>query len=299
MAHQEPLRVVLETSEPWWRAWLDPGLTIITIIVGFGIVAYQLHRQFQNDLQVQAENQKNEYRLALYRTLAEAIDDASKALISFGGWGRRAVTELNSRRIVRDSSLRVGHTSHRFKDLGELHRLVSDTVLRITGLLERNEVGLPEFDILREALLVQLARVGKAFTDFSREIIMFLSLDLTPDQAKSVGGVPAIGPAKVPTGPDLSKLDLLADALHDEALTLTVWLVDLTVEAQNELLTPLFRRKAVHRAPPDPKHKVITRDTEKREELRRYIKERSPYPYSQQPSTRQGETESGARPAPK
>lgn len=108
-----PLRVAVETTEPWWRTWLDFGLQVATIVAGLLIVVWQASRQYRDNLRLQAENQRNDYRRKLHEGLAAAIAEASGAVVAATGWDRGVLMELRMREVSRQLGVASGPTRHR------------------------------------------------------------------------------------------------------------------------------------------------------------------------------------------
>jgi hypothetical protein len=66
----------------------------------------------------------------------------------------------------------------------------------------------------------------------------------------------------VPTKDDVARLQDLADAYLAATGDLQGYIIDLQIEAQNELLGDLFERQLPPRAPGDEAVKVLARDPE-------------------------------------
>jgi hypothetical protein len=65
-----------------------------------------------------------------------------------------------------------------------------------------------------------------------------------------------------PSAEALANLAILVQQYKDARDEIGCYIYDLTVEAQNNLLSGLFERCVPQRKPLDPKHKVITTETE-------------------------------------
>src|SRR5881396_820749 len=74
------------------REWFKPQpiLTFAGVIVGFLVLRWQLATQHQNTLRVNAEKNRNELHLEIYRDIAAQSEKTAREVQAFGSIGMRA-----------------------------------------------------------------------------------------------------------------------------------------------------------------------------------------------------------------
>lgn len=248
--------------------WVTPLLTT----AGLLLVVAGMWWQHRSNLLRQAENLRNEFRLRVYRRLADAIETASERVSKASAWPGSAITHLMMSQTVEGLGIPPGLTDKRIADFLALDAGVHEAVIEVISVLEQEEIAIPGFRIFVMGLSVQMDLHRKAFSEFWPELQPFIPVDVPEGKRASLGGAEAILP-KRPGDEDITRLDSLAEVYSGECTTALAYLRDLSIEAQNRLLGPLFGRQIRHRAPRDPEHKVIRTDPKSVRELEKHFLE--------------------------
>ena len=139
-------------------------------------------------------------------------------------------------------------------DLARAHHDGFRALSRLLLRLEQYEIAFTRFRTVRRHLAEEHRQYLETFSRFLSRISKFLPL--TPEGG---GYIPQAGLAD-PTSEDIAELKELQQAYGDACGDLTSYILDLQIEAQNELLGSLFDHTLPPRHPEDPDVKVLARD---------------------------------------
>ena len=219
------------------REWFKPQpiLTFAGVIVGFLVLRWQLATQHQNTLRVNAEKNRNELHLEIYRDIAAQSEKTAREVQAFGSIGMRADMAAALR-----ASLPAPLTFPESDEVRKLWHAATAEVIALMGALEKWEIAL-----------------GGGAANFKRTLSDGLSeTSMAIDRIQ-----PALAFAKTRgTPPDLEAVKAAGRGLHEATLTINTYIWDLRIALQNKLLVCLFECRVPVRQPADPRYKAVTLD---------------------------------------
>lgn len=240
------------------------------IVVGALIVVYQLGRQHRDSLELQQENLKTERRLALFDSITEKIADAGSAISEVSVWGSFLPTAIRLQweqaRMV--PAVQPALLRYRSSDLLDRYQRASRTVIAVISTIEYREVIDPALVIFRYAIAQQLESFNAAFQTLYSTLGEVLPLDPPAELAQS-----GVEPRNLrqATEEDAENIEEQVRRIQSESWTLQTYLTDLSREAQNRLLGPLFGTRLQPRQPVDPNVIVISTEREVIEKVERQL----------------------------
>ncbi len=250
---------------PWW---LGDLLTVLGILVGVIIVVYQLGRQHKNQLKLQKENQREQFRLQIYLEFSKLLGVAVGKNIDSGQYAFHIPFHV---RVYRDQ-LKKGFSpvpvQDRAMELCKRHNESLGADIEIMFLIERYQIVDPRLDIFRTAISVAHYDLMEAFMPLFSFLLEILPAEIPlPDGSyKTVNII-------IPSDDQVHELEKLVNAYNSASDDMGSYLYDLNVEIQNTLLNNLFPNKAPRRKPLDPRFKVISTEAEEIDRLRKYFEE--------------------------
>jgi hypothetical protein len=220
------------------REWFRPQaiVTFTGVVAGFLVLRWQLATQHRNATRANAEKDRNQLHLEIYRDVAEQNEKASRALHALG-----AEVGLRANMAASLASL---PTPPAFPEPGaalELQSAATAEVIALMGALEKWEIAIgPGVANFKGALRDGLDQLRKDFDRVHRVL-------LAVAYAK-----PAVGAA------DLVEGKAAGDGLQNAAMTIASYIWDLRIALQNELLGGLFDYHVPERQPGDLQYKAVT-----------------------------------------
>jgi len=137
-------------------------------------------------------------------------------------------------------------------------------------------IAFPGLNVFQVALNAAVYDARRAFPPLYSALLQILPMDPPPGQA---GKPTIIHPPPSPKA--LSELKSLIQEYKRAMDEIGCYIHDLTIEAQNNLLHGLFEERVPPRQPLDPRHKVISTDPQKAQELIRYFETATPWDKNQ------------------
>jgi hypothetical protein len=116
-------------------------------------------------------------------------------------------------------------------------------------MLENWEIAFPAAELFRVAFSSANYDVEDAFHPLFQEVVRLLPVDMLDGTTIS---------QPLPTAEKCAELKALVETYAEARSTLRTYAHDLVVEAQNLLLSKLFKRRVKIREPIDPDYKVVT-----------------------------------------
>lgn len=226
-----------------WRSWLkaQPVLSVVTLVVGFVVLGWQLRRQHENTRAVNRQQSRDRLKLDIYNEIARRIEATSAPIAEAGTTPTAVVEEF---RIRTQSQMSSRHTPVSLRALGvEAGR----AILGLMAVLETYEIVMPEFVAFRRELAERHAKLGD-------DLSAFITYAL-PYVAVADNGTPLRWP---PDDTAMEWMSFHAGFATRTSLELVGVITDLRIEAQNYLLGELFERPLPKRAPSDPSIKVVS-----------------------------------------
>ncbi len=213
--------------------WVKPerSLTMIGVLAGFIILAWQLNRQHRNSLAMS----RNALWLEIYREIADASKAASNALQD----------SLASRAIP---PLTLGlSTALTFQEISDSRFRATHAVIALMAMMEKWEIALGgDFQRFKQALSETLNAWGECVDRITHDLMPYLI---------GTGGTGRITP---PAEDIVEKLKVLERDQVQRKIDVLAVIWDLRVASQNRLLGGLFTYRVPVRKPLDPGMRVTT-----------------------------------------
>jgi hypothetical protein len=211
----------------------------------------QIQKTHRGNISAQREHLRNELRVSLYEKASGVFQNAS---ITIG----RAETTIRSAVMSLDMMAKGVPLAPRttVQDTIEAHSGLSDAVSQVLRTLEQYEIAFSRFQSFRREFSESHQAALNAHVPLFAKLSGFI-----PSEHQESGKV--LGPRAIPTKDDVKDLKALADTYLAAAGDLQGYIIDLQIEAQNELLGELFEHQLPPRAPGDESVKVLARDLDK------------------------------------
>lgn len=218
---------------PWWP---QPVATALSILAGAATVAWQRRSASQADL-----------KLKLFDKLRDALDAASAAVIASGIYAFAAPDNIRSSREMMAKGVRAA-AINRIPKFNELHFEALNKTTALISTLEGYEIVSAHFELFRRALGCASSDVRNAFTQLTPTLFRTFPVD-----------VPNILEPHIPAAADadVAELTIGCTKYWEKAQTLSTYIHDIKIEAQNALLGGIFRRRVPPRKPADPRLWVL------------------------------------------
>lgn len=229
--------------------WVTVGITTISVVVSVGIVLYQLGRQHKGSLKLQRSNAREALRLKVYELLGDKAQSFSDADSEAGSYARSIIREFESATWAAEIGLPRETSKLRAQELSKLHYEASSALVELIVSIENWEIAFPAAELFRIAFSSASHDVEDAFHPLFLEAVRFLPGDM-PDGTTVSQPLPSCEKA--------AEIKALVEAYGEARSTLRTYTHDLVVEAQNLLLSKLFKRRVKIREPIDPAYKVVT-----------------------------------------
>lgn len=234
--------------------WAAVGITAIGMIVSVGIVLYQLGKQHKGSIKLQRSNAREALKLRIYELFNEKVRAFSDADLEVGSYARSVMYEVQAACTATQMGRSREEPALRTEQLAKLHHNASSALIDLIFTLENWEVAFPASELFRVAFSWANHDVEEAFTPFFRLILPLLPVDM-PD------GTTIYRPDQ--NADKVAEIEALVEKYEEARTTLRTYTHDLVIEAQNLLLSKLFKRRVKIRKPIDPTYRVIAAaDTE-------------------------------------
>jgi hypothetical protein len=255
------LTVVDKSDQAPW--WLTPILTAALGLLATMTVVFQIGRQRRNELELQAENYRNELRLEVYREFSEFLKTTADPIAKAGTY---CLTAASAADIARKMDMTLFVLEQRGEEFSELHHVVSGQAADVLMLIEKYLIIDPDLDLFKWAINSAVHDIGRVFVPLHNHLLITF-----PMGGRS--GKPGpfnVGPVSTE---ETAKLRTLAHQYHSAMTTLSAYYDDLLVELQARLLGKLFPNTVPRREPLDPAQVVVTlNDPVKVAELKRHFR---------------------------
>jgi len=250
---------------PWW---LGDLLTFLSILVGVIIVIYQLGRQHRNELTLQKENYREQFRIQIYQEFSKLLGIAVEKNLHSQMYAFHIPMHVHNYRDENKKGFSPAPLRDRVMDLNKRHFDSLRSANDLMSLIERYQIVDPKLDIFITAISVAHYDMSETFN----ALYPFL-FEILPNEIPLPNGSYHLVNVIIPSDEQGSELEKFVDAYVAASDDLGSYLRDLNVELQNTLLIGLFPNKTSRRVPLDPKFKVISTDPNEMENLRKYFEE--------------------------
>lgn len=256
-------------QRPWWIGDL---LTVLGIIVGAGIIVFQLNKQHKNDIEVQKENYREKLRLEIYQEFYTCLENANNKTSDISMYAFLITSNMQNYIQQRATGINPPPIKARAKEFGDLHFTANNTIINLIKLIEKHEIVSPELEVFKLAFNSASHNISESFNT----LYSFL-LGILPMDAVDAANNPIVMNVITPSEAQMGELENLINAYKDCHDELGGYLYDLNIELQKIFLSRLFTNEVKKRQPIDPNIKVISTAPLEIEQLTRYFKEESPW----------------------
>lgn len=229
--------------------WVSTALTAFGMIVGVGVVLIQLGRQHRSSLKLQRGSAREALRLKVYESLEAKARAFAEAESEARSYADSIAREMQSSIWAATGGFPQQPSTLRASELSRRHFAASSALVELISEIEVWEIAFPAAELFRTAFSSASYDIDQVFHPFFQLAVRLLPVEM-PD-----------GRLFVPPVPSAETLDEVKEkvAAYTEARgDLRNYTHDLIVEAQNLLLSKLFKRRVAIRKPIDPACKVIT-----------------------------------------
>jgi len=254
-----------DSSRPWWIGDL---ITIFGIVVGAGLILYQLGRQHKNELRIQQENYREKLRLEIYQEFSKVLEEANDKTSDVGMYAFIIPTHFKVYMAQLNAGLKPAPLRARAREFSNKHSNASNSIIKLIRLFEKYEIISPELDIFKLAIIVANYDIREAFQPLFNLLSQMLPIDIVDNTGNT-----QLANIRMPSPEQMIRLDDLVGKYKNAEDDLRCYLFDLNIELQNIFLRNLFNNEVKRRNPLDPKIKVITTNPEDMIKLRKYFNE--------------------------
>lgn len=248
------------------------ALALLGIIAAALIVVWQLRRQHKSSLALQRDNAREALNLRVYESLLQKVRTLSDANIAAAmyAFGIPPVIEIAQR--GRASGYEPSPLNQRVPEFSALHFKAENELAELLVEFEAWAIAFPAHRVFHVALNAAAYDVRQAFPPLFETLLRILPMDPPQEEVDK----PTIH-QPLPSAAYLSVLKHQVTNYKAAMDKVGSYIHDLTIEAQNNLLSSLFDRTVPPRKPLDPRLRVISTDREKMEELIKYFENETPW----------------------
>jgi uncharacterized membrane-anchored protein YhcB (DUF1043 family) len=236
--------------------WFEQNtVALIGLIVGVVIVVLQLNRQHRSTLQIQQDNAREKLKLRLHEILVQKVRKLSHANLSAAMYANMIL--YNWENFQRRLALGITPLpiKERAPEFLKLHTEANNALNELIEEFISWSIAFPGLQIFQVALLAANHDAWEAFKTLFTALPRVLPIDPPEGVPENVPGPIILG---VLSNEETIKLKELVARYKDAMDDIRYYIQDLTIEAQNNLLSGLFNRRVPPRKPLDPTHKVIS-----------------------------------------
>lgn len=249
-------------------------ITVLGILVAALMVVWQLGRQHRDSLMRQRDNAREELKVRLHELLVQKVRDLTEAIVSAKMYAFLIPAHLEGLEHQRKLGIQPRPSEKRADEFAKLHHEAAEATTNLFYDFEAWSMAFPGLEVFKVALNSVAHDAREAFSPLHTALLEALPMDPPPD-------APAYVPRPI-TPPPLSKekteqLKALVNNYSNAMDDIGVYVGDLMIESQNNLLSGLFERRVPLREPIDPRHRVISTDPEKVSDLLAYFNNETPW----------------------
>jgi hypothetical protein len=240
---------------------------IITIVVTIFIAVMQIGKQFKNTLASQRSSKLDEFHLKIYNEIADSIKSYGDSLAKLSGFVTSLPSNIKNKIIFVQEANTIGMTgityslTERYEHFAKLNIDTMTCYGSVLAVIDKYEIAFNNFGTIRLEIDKTYNKLLKTCMEFGFVIEKYLPIDIEKEHQDILGGKTL--PLKIPDEVTLENIKSMSKITDDLIMDMICYVHDLRVEAQNELLSPIFEsKKALPRRPPGPddNYKVLTTD---------------------------------------
>jgi hypothetical protein len=241
---------------------LENFTPIFQILISILIVYIPILRNQKHNLQLQNENTKNNFRIQIFKEIANNISNAQDKLTPLVTSSYSLIPLIREyKNITTMNESPPKHILEIREKIYKLHHEAMKEIGKLTGLIENYEIAIKEISIFKPFFIKQQLKCTEIFHPMYLQLMDYLPMKLNDQNLKS-NGIKYI----YPSFEKLQNLEIIEGTINDfnsNLVTTLSFLLDLGVEAQNQLLGKIFEKAIPIREPLEPGHLVISTDSEK------------------------------------
>ena len=234
------LEQVQNISDPLVIALVGAGATVLSALVGFSAIIFQIGRQGRHAIEANKQNEALKRKVEIYELTLATSRQASQATTDLAFYLRRLEWDLDLWQVMTEGNLHWRPPEARFSEYRRLSSEASQSVVKVMTMIESWHIVGPKLDIFRYAFAMGLE--GLRDVSASADDILIISMPIEGREGEW-------------TPPDDTRRDRLKIRIEAEAYQadrLSAWIHDFQVEMQILLLSDLFPNPVERREPPDP-----------------------------------------------
>ncbi|MGO1072129.1 hypothetical protein [Lysobacter sp. CA199] len=240
-------------------------LTVAGIVVGAQMILHQVNRGHEASLAVQREGKRNELQLIIYESLSSHATAVNEAILDVNSYLRRGGWSIDTHLRSRGRAGPLTEISQSAEVLVDLHGDAGKAISALIREVEKWEISIPRLDVFRFALISASHDTREDFNSLVPIAVRLLPRHDIGDNVKQIF-YPAINEEL------FQQYEQHRLSFEEHANDLVSYVMDLRVEAQNQLVSGLFEgRRAPHRQPEDPSKIVVTTNEADYERLTRFF----------------------------
>ena len=220
------------------------------IIVTVRMAYVQMQKSQRATLAAQEAHLRNQLKVRIYEHSTATFEQGSDLISK--SWAGTEATIFSLRMEVQGHPFSPART---WGELSDAHLAALRAVTAVLKKLEQYEIAFARFGSIRRGIAQGHRTFMEAYSKLSSKLGAYLP-NTHPDTGAAL---PSIATLKKE---DLPGLEQLQKAYADICGDMECYILDLQIEAQNELLGSLFDHELPPRHPKDPNVKVLTRDTQ-------------------------------------
>ncbi len=116
---------------------IQPGLTVLSFFVGFGLLIFQLNKQNKNNLNLQRQQFKAKIQQEIFNEICEGINESTSALINVQSKLFAVSQKIDSKRFLKSEGIKTKPLSERTRDFIDYHHSFSKEIIEIVYILEK------------------------------------------------------------------------------------------------------------------------------------------------------------------
>lgn len=253
-----------------YSSYIEYGLKITGFLVLFGVVLFQINRQYKSNLKLQQQHFKDKIKLQIFKEINERITVATNTYVELSSKVHLVVTKIDNNIFLKKEGVKPKPLLERSSDYIDYHSSFSKSVIELVYILEKYVITDRIFEIFNMALQSSNYELEKTFQPLNKSLLKLLPVDVPEEKQQSLG-TNVIVLQKV-SDQDLVELQNHLDSYNNKLVDLCCYLHDLKVQAQNILLGGVFDNKVSPRKPKDKKIIVVAKESDRTiEQLEEYF----------------------------
>lgn len=241
------------------KNYIQPGVTIIGFLVGFGLILFQLNRQHRNNLELQRQQFKAKVQQEIFNDISDGIYQATNAHVKLSGKLFAVRQKIDTNLFFKREGIDPKPLSERTNDYIDLHYTFSNSIIELIYILEKYVITDRIFEIFNMALQSVSYDLDKSYQAVNDSLIKFLPIDIPKEKQQKLE-VSTLEP-KQKTEHDFETLKENISNYNNQIMDISCYLHDLKVEAQNILLGEIFKNRVSPRKPKDWEYVVVSKST--------------------------------------